>query len=229
MRATAIRHQPFEEARLADGFYDVAISNIPFGDYKPFDPNFKNWKFVIHDYFIAKALDKVRPGGLLLFITSKGTMDKFDGALREYIAHQADFVGAVRLPNDAFKKNANTEVTTDIVILRKRHAGELPQGSAWKSIGEITNSLGETIPVNEYFVQRPHLMLGEMRLEGRMYRDNEPTLAGNGKDLADQITRCHRFAPKETVHAARQPGATTRDRAGFPRAGTRQAERLYRH
>ena len=191
-----IRHQPFEEARLADGFYDVAISNIPFGDYKPFDPQFKNWNFVIHDYFFAKALDKVRPGGLVLFVTSKGTMDKLDGALREYIAHQADLVGAIRLPNDAFKKNANTEVTTDIVILRKRQAGELPQGPAWKAIGEITNSLGETIPVNEYYVERPHLMLGEMRLEGRMYRNNEPTLAGNGKDLAEQLTQAVASLPK---------------------------------
>ena len=93
-----IRHQPFEEAKLADGFFDVAISNIPFGDYKPFDPQFKNWNFVIHDYFFAKALDKVRPGGLMLFITSKGTMDKLDGSLREYVAHHADLVGAIRLP-----------------------------------------------------------------------------------------------------------------------------------
>jgi SAM-dependent methyltransferase len=191
-----IRHQPFEEARLADGFYDVAISNIPFGDYKPFDPQFKNWNFVIHDYFFAKALDKVRPGGLVLFITSKGTMDKLDGALREYIAHQADLIGAIRLPNDAFKKNANTEVTTDIVILRKRLVGELPQGPAWKAIGEVTNSLGETIQLNEFFVERPHLMLGEMRLEGRMYRNNEPTLAGNGKDLADQLTQAIGSLPK---------------------------------
>ena len=82
-----IRHQPFEEAGLADSFYDVAISNIPFGDYKPFDARFKTWSFVIHDYFFAKALDKVRPGGLILFITSKGTMDKIDGGLRGYVAH----------------------------------------------------------------------------------------------------------------------------------------------
>jgi N12 class adenine-specific DNA methylase/SAM-dependent methyltransferase len=184
-----IRHQPFEEARLADGFFDVAISNIPFGDYKPFDPGFKNWNFVIHDYFFAKALDKVRPGGLVLFITSKGTMDKMDGSLREYVAHQADLIGAIRLPNTAFKKNANTEVTTDIVILQKRVLGELPQGPAWKAVTEITNSLGETIPLNEYFAVRPHMMLGEMRLEGRMYQRNEPTLVGSGGDLADQLTR----------------------------------------
>jgi adenine-specific DNA methylase len=93
-----IRHQPFEESKLADGFYDVALSNVPFGDFTVTDPRFKAWKFVIHDYFFAAALDKVRPGGLILFITSKGTLDKQNGALREYVASQADLVGAIRLP-----------------------------------------------------------------------------------------------------------------------------------
>jgi adenine-specific DNA methylase len=184
-----IRHQPFEEARLADGFYDVAISNIPFGDYKPFDPRFKAWHFVIHDYFFAKALDKVRPGGLLLFITSKGTLDKLDASLREYVSHQADLIGAIRLPNDAFKKNAHTEVTTDLVILRKRMLGERPGGPAWKTVVEIANSLGETIPVNEYFAAHPQMMLGEMRLEGKMYARNEPTLVRNGQDLTEALAR----------------------------------------
>ena len=191
-----IRHQPFEEAKLADGFFDVAISNIPFGDYKPFDPNFKSWGFVIHDYFFAKALDKVRPGGLLMFITSKGTMDKLDGSLREYVSHQADLVGAIRLPNDAFKKNANTEVTTDIVVLRKRLLGEIPGGPTWRGVAEITNSVGEEIPINEYFAKHPQMMLGEMRLEGRMYRDNEPTLVSNGTDLADQLTQAIAHFPR---------------------------------
>jgi len=184
-----IRHQPFEEARLADGFYDVAISNIPFGDYKPFDPHFKAWHFVIHDYFFAKALDKVRPGGLLLFVTSKGTLDKLDASLREYVSHHADLIGVIRLPNDAFKKNAHTEVTTDLVILRKRMLGERPGGPAWKTVVEITNSLGETIPVNEYFAAHPQMMLGEMRLEGKMYARNEPTLVRNGQDLTEALAR----------------------------------------
>ncbi len=87
-----IRHQPFEESKLADGFYDLALSNIPFGNYKPFDPRFKAWNFLIHDYFFAAALEKVRPGGLMLLITSKGTLDKHDGALREYVANQADLL-----------------------------------------------------------------------------------------------------------------------------------------
>jgi SAM-dependent methyltransferase len=196
-----LRQQPFEAARLADGFFDVAISNIPFGDYKPFDPQFKSWGFVIHDYFFAKALDKVRPGGLVLFITSKGTMDKLDGSLREYVSHQADLLGAIRLPNDAFKKNANTEVTTDIIVLQKRALGEIPSGPAWKSVVEITNSLGEEIFVNEYFAAHPQMMLGEMRLEGRMYRDHEPTLVSNGRDLADQLVEVIARFPRDLYTA----------------------------
>lgn len=202
-----LRHQPFEDSRLADDFYDVAISNIPFGDYKPFDARFKQWDFLIHDYFFAAALAKVRPGGLLLFITSKGTFDKLDGSLREYVSHQADLLGAIRLPNDAFKKNANTEVTTDIVILRKRLPGELPSGPAWKAIGEMTNSLGETIPVNEYFVAHPEMMLGEMRLEGRMYARPDPTLVGNGVPLVERLAEAIALLPRDIY---RPPRATVR-------------------
>ncbi len=183
-----IRHQPFEEARLADGFYDVAISNIPFGDYQPFDPRFNAFKFPIHDYFFAGALEKVRPGGLLLFITSKGTLDKEDSTLREYLAERANLVAAIRLPNDAFRRNANTEVTTDIVMLRKLNPGETPSGPAWKETAEHVNSKGEAIHINEFFAQRPRLMLGEMELSGSMYRDNEPTLASDGRDLGEALT-----------------------------------------
>ncbi len=198
-----LRHQPFEEARLADGFYDVAISNIPFGDYQPFDPRFKKWNFVIHDYFFAAALEKVRPGGLLLFITSRGTLDKVDGALREYLSQQADLLGAIRLPNDAFKRNANTEVTTDIVMLRKRLPGELPQSPSWKTLQTITNSAEESMAVNEYFAAHPEMMLGEMGLTGRMYRQGEPTLVGNGRDLAEQLAEAVARLPQNVFRAQR--------------------------
>ena len=198
-----IRHQPFEEARLADGFYDVAISNIPFGNYKPFDPRFKAWHFVIHDYFFAAALEKVRPGGLILFITSRGTLDKVDRALREYVSAKADFLGAIRLPNDAFKRNANTEVTTDIVMLRKRLPGELPKGHPFQGTAQITNSLGETITINEYFTVHPEMMLGEMRLEGRMYQRGEPTLVGNGKDLGEQLAEAIALLPRDVFEPRR--------------------------
>ena len=131
-----IRAQPFEQTKLADGFYDLAISNVPFGDYTVHDPRFNNYKFSIHDYFFAAALEKVRPGGLLMFITSRGTMDKLDSTLRELLSTRTELLGAIRLPNDAFKKNAGTEVTTDIVMLRKLRPGETPTGPAWKETAE---------------------------------------------------------------------------------------------
>ena len=134
-----IRAQPFEQTKLADGFYDLAISNVPFGDYTVHDPRCNNYKFSIHDYFFAAALEKVRPGGLLMFITSRGTMDKLDSTLREMLSTRTELLGAIRLPNDAFKKNAGTEVTTDIVMLRKLRPGEAPAGPAWKETAEHTN------------------------------------------------------------------------------------------
>jgi hypothetical protein len=105
---TDVRPQPFEQTKLADGFYDLAISNVPFGDYTVHDPRFNNYKFPIHDYFFAAALEKVRPGGLLMFITSRGTMDKLDSTLREMLSTRTELLGAIRLPNDAFKKSRPT-------------------------------------------------------------------------------------------------------------------------
>ncbi len=211
-----IRHQPFEETKLADGFYDVAISNIPFGDYKPYDPLFKKWNFVIHDYFFAAALEKVRPGGLLLFITSRGTFDKREKSLREYLAQHADLLGAIRLPNDAFKRNANTEVTTDVVMLRKRQPGEAPTGPAWNRIVEITNSLGEAIGLNEYFAARPELMLGEMQMSGKMYQRGEPTLVGNGRDLAEQLAESIALLPKDVFRSRLSTAAPLPIEHSFP-------------
>ena len=139
-----IRAQGFENAQLADGFYDVAISNVPFGDYPVHDPRLNAYRFPIHDYFFAKALDKVRPGGLVIFITSRGTMDKVNSTLREYLAPKTEFLGAIRLPNTAFKQNAGTEVTTDIVMLRKLHPGETPRGAGLaRGAGLHQSQLGE--------------------------------------------------------------------------------------
>ncbi len=205
-----LRHSPFEAAKLADDSFDMAISNVPFGDYRPFDRRFP--RFLIHDYFFAASLARVRPGGLVAFVTSRGTLDKQDGQLREFVAGQADLLGAIRLPNDAFKRNANTEVTTDIVFLRKRLSGETPAGPDWTGLGETTNSFGETIPLNEYFVARPEMMLGEMRLAGRMYRQSEPTLVGNGRDLAEQLQAALQCLPagiyQPTAISTSIPGAS---------------------
>ena len=211
-----IRQQPFEETKLVDGSFDVVIGNIPFGSYKPFDPKLKKWNFVIHDYFFAAALAKVRPGGLILFITSQGTFDKVDGALREYVAQQADLLGAIRLPNDAFKQNANTEVTTDLVMLRKRLPGERPQGMAWRSLGAIENSLGETLSINQYFAAHPEMMLGEMQMSGRMYGRGEPTLVSNGRDLAEQLAEAIARLPTGVYQTERRVIVPLREEQSIP-------------
>ncbi len=203
-----VRNQPFEETKLADSFYDVAVSNVPFGDYKPFDPRFNSFGLPIHDYFFAAALERVRPGGLIMFITSKGTMDKLDSSLREYLSHRAEFIGAIRLPNDAFKRTANTEVTTDIVMLRRLAEGETQKGLAWKNTLPHTNSKQEAIHINEYFAERPQMMLGEMRLAGRMYQRGEPTLVGDGRSISDALAEAIQRLPENIYQPLNRRVAT---------------------
>ncbi len=168
----------FEETQLPDNFFDAVVGNVPFGDYGVHDPAYKRTLTrAIHDYFFAKSLDKLRPGGGMALITSRYTMDKQDSAVRDYLAERADLLGAIRLPNTAFKANAGTEVTTDILFLRKRAPGKAPSGEAWRHLAPIHTHDGD-IEVNEYFARHPQMMLGEMKLEGTMYRGAEPTLVG---------------------------------------------------
>ena len=150
--------QGFEDTTLPDSFFDVAIGNVPFGDYKLSDKKYNKHNFLIHDYFFAKTLDKVRPGGVVAFITSSGTMDKRNSKVRQYIAQRADLVGAIRLPNNAFLKNAGTEVTADILFLQKRDrmTDIMPD---WVHLGTLENG----IAVNQYFVDNPDMILGEMQ------------------------------------------------------------------
>jgi N12 class adenine-specific DNA methylase len=201
---TDIRAQPFEQTKLADGFYDLSISNVPFGDYTVHDPRFNSYKFSIHDYFFAAALEKVRPGGLLMFITSRGTMDKLDSTLRELLSTRTEMLGAIRLPNDAFKKNAGTEVTTDIVMLRKLRPGEAPTGAAWKETADYANNIAEAFTLNEYFAARPEMMLGQMRLGGGMYGGNEPTLEPDGRNLRDALAEAVERLPQDIYEARAQ-------------------------
>jgi len=182
-----IRAQGFENAALVDGSFDLAVSNVPFGDYKVSDPQFDDRNFLVHDYFFAKAMEKVKPGGLLVFITSKGTLDKASSGLRDYLHECASLLGAIRLPNDAFKQNANTEVTTDIVFLRKLAAGEQPDSPPWLNLAEHRNADGAVFQINEYFAANPHMMLGTMAHENSMYRQNEPALIPDGRELADAL------------------------------------------
>lgn len=152
-----IRIQGFENADFSDSFFDVAIGNVPFGQFKVSDKRYDKNNFLIHDYFFGKALDKVRPGGVIAFITSKGTMDKENTAVRKYIAQRAELLGAIRLPNNAFKANAGTEVTSDILFLQKRDR-IMDITPDWVHTGKDENG----ISMNEYFISHPQMILGKM-------------------------------------------------------------------
>lgn len=152
----------FEETNFQDNFFDVAIGNIPFGDYKVFDSKYNKYNFLIHDYFFAKTIDKVRPGGIIAFITSKGTLDKANSSARRYIAERADLIGAIRLPNNTFQENANTDVTTDIIFLKKRDK-VLEKEPSWLEVGIIEGG----ILLNNYFIENPDMMLGKMVFDER--------------------------------------------------------------
>ncbi|MGH7953877.1 MAG: hypothetical protein ACREFE_18420, partial [Limisphaerales bacterium] len=196
--------EPFEKTKIPDESFDLAVSNVPFGDYSVHDPRWNKYKFPIHDYFFPAALDKVRPGGLLMFITSHHTMDKLDSTLRGMLAAKAELLGAVRLPNDAFKKNAGTEVTTDIVMLRKLRAGEKPCGAAWKTSVDFINEQKEKFSLNEYFAAHPEMMLGKMRLARGMYRDGEPTLTPDGRNLEEALLTVIEHLPQNIYQAENQ-------------------------
>lgn len=157
----------FEKTNYPDNFFDVVVGNVPFGDYKIFDPKYNKHNFRIHDYFIAKALDQVRPGGMVAVITTKGTLDKSNPAIRKYIAERAELVGAIRLPNTAFKDNAGTEVTADILFLQKRER-KMDIDPDWVHLGYTENG----IAVNSYFAEHPEMILGHMEYDSRIYGQN---------------------------------------------------------
>jgi N12 class adenine-specific DNA methylase len=201
-----VRAEGFESTVLPTNAFDLAVSNIPFGDYRPHDPRFNPRRFRIHDYFFVAALARVRPGGLIAFITSRGTLDKRESGLREVLSDEADFVGAVRLPSSTFKQNANTQVTTDIIFLRKRLPGEKPVGPAWMVSRPLPVAEGEAIHVNEYFHAHPDRMLGRMqRREHGMYGREEAELAPDGRDLSSALTAVMGSLPAKIYQPASGP------------------------
>lgn len=168
----------FEDTPLPGNYFDAVVGNVPFGDYAVYDPQMdRRFTRAIHDYFFAKSLEKLRPGGIMALITSRYTMDKQDDILRRHLSEHADLLGAIRLPDTAFKDNAGTEVTTDIVFLRKRRPGAEPIGERWLQLQSIDSPEGP-IAINEYYARHPEMMLGAMTLDGTQYRQAEPTLAG---------------------------------------------------
>ena len=173
-----------EDADYPDNFFDLAIGNVPFGNYGVPDQRYDKYKFHIHDYFFAKAIDKVRPGGVVTFITSKGTLDKQDEKVRRYLAERAELLGAIRLPNNAFPANAGTEVTTDILFLQKRDRPMVTEPE-WLYLGRTEDG----VPINRYFLSHPEMLLGRMAWWKNIYGNQEETacLPLEGKDLATQL------------------------------------------
>ena len=190
----------FEKTDRRD-FFDLAIGNVPFGSYKLSDKRFDKQNFLIHDYFFAKALDQVRPGGIVAFITSKGTMDKQSPEVRQYIAQRAELLGAIRLPNNAFRANAGTEVTSDIIFLQKREQ-PIDIEPDWVHLGLTEDG----IPINSYFVEHPEMVLGTMAWDDSMYGNRQETacLPIEGADLSEQLAAAVRSITGE-YHAVEMP------------------------
>ena len=174
---------------LNDNFYDAAISNVPFGQFKVHDKRYDSLNLNIHDYFFAKSLDKVRPGGVIAFITTSGTLDKSNSKFRKYMAERAELLGAVRLPNTAFKSVAGTEVTSDIIFLQKRDKIQSVNSENCEWLDLSTDENG--IPMNSYFVNHPDMIIGEMKqgIEYSMYGDATATacVAPEGYDIVSHL------------------------------------------
>ena len=179
---TTIAAQGFEETNLPDSFFDGVVGNVPFGDFKVSDKRYDKHKFLIHDYFFAKSLDKLRPGGVMALVTSKGTMDKENSAVRKYIAQRAELLGAIRLPNNTFKGNAGTEVVSDILILQKRDR-LIDIEPDWVHLDTDENG----IKMNSYFVQHPEMILGEMKMVSGRFGMEATCVPYENADLAVQL------------------------------------------
>ena len=179
---TTIAAQGFEETNLPDSFFDGVVGNVPFGDFKVSDKRYDKHKFLIHDYFFAKSLDKLRPGGVMALVTSKGTMDKETLAVRKYIAQRAELLGAIRLPNNTFKGNAGTEVVSDILILQKRDR-LIDIEPDWVHLDTDENG----IKMNSYFVQHPEMILGEMKMVSGRFGMEATCVPYEKADLAAQL------------------------------------------
>ena len=179
---TTIAAQGFEETNLPDSFFDGVVGNVPFGDFKVPDKRYDKHKFLVHDYFFAKSLDKLRPGGIMALVTSKGTMDKETIAVRKYIAQRAELLGAIRLPNNTFKGNAGTEVVSDILILQKRDR-LIDIEPDWVHLDTDENG----IKMNSYFVQHPEMILGEMKMVSGRFGMEATCVPYENADLAAQL------------------------------------------
>lgn len=202
-----LRQGDYVKTKVPRGFFDLAIGNPPFAATAiTDDPEYARQKFSLHDYFFAKTLDRVRPGGLLLFVTSRHTLDKQGDKARQYLADRADFLGAIRLPNTAFQANAGTQVVTDIIMLRKRDAGQAPAGEIWTGLGELQSVEGEPVPVNEYFARHPEMILGQVTTRGDTLNASERfTVNAHPGELGEQLAAALERLP-QNVYSVAGPG-----------------------
>ena len=204
----------FETTKQQD-FYDLAIGNVPFGNYKVNDKAYNNLGFSIHNYFFAKALDQVRPGGVVAFVTSRYTMDSKDSTARKYLAERADLLGAIRLPNNAFRANAGTDVVSDIIFLQKRDR-PIDREPDWVQLGQTESG----ISINQYFVDHPEMVLGELTTESTQYgREESTVLPIAGANLSEQLTEAISHLKgeyREAEHTAPDVGETETGRDFLP-------------
>lgn len=219
----------FIKQKFPDGFFDAAIGNPPFASTKVLnDPAYKKLRFSLHDYFFAKSIDKVRPGGILAFVTSRYTMDKLDAKARNYISERADFLGAVRLPEDAFRANAGTDVVTDILFFQKRAPGTDYAGQAWAASVPVSVG-GQKVNINEYFKAHPEMVLGKFAVDRGMYRDNELTVKPYltkgwtlEKSLANAVKRLPEGIYTEALKEAKEAAQAKTFERDFAPASTKE-------
>ncbi|MND20844.1 Transglycosylase SLT domain protein [compost metagenome] len=199
-----IARMGYQDYLIPDGYFDIAIGNPPFGRESLYDGKRKDLSgFSIHNYFFAKSLDGLRPGGVLAMVVTNRMLDVPGDKARRYMADRADFIGAIRLPNDAFMANAGTSVTTDIIFLQKRAEGAKPSGENWMEVRDYTDKDGNSVPLNEYFHRHPEMMLGDFGAYGSMYREGEPALiTRDGQDTQAELASAIASLPQGIMTSA---------------------------
>ena len=212
-----IQIKGYEDTNFENNSFDVAVSNVPFGSYKVNDKDYNKQNMLIHDYFFSKTLDKVRPGGIIAFVTSKGTLDKENSEVRKYLAERAELLGAIRLPNTAFKNNAGTEVTSDIIFLQKREKPiSVEQNTPDWVFKDI---LDNGIAVNKYFADHPEMILGQMAEGNKMFGNGTTCIPFDGADLKEQLAAAIQNIKgkyNKTVKSAERENASHADTVSCP-------------
>lgn len=185
----------FEDTNFPDDKFDIIVGNVPFGGYGVADSAYNKYNFKVHDYFLAKSIDKVKPNGIVAIITSKGTMDKLNQSARKYVAERADLIGAIRLPNTAFKQTAGTEAVADILFFRKREKAIAPHISSneWISTGKTA----EGFEINQYFINHPEMVLGTLAEETGLYGGVDTTVKPDGRELTVALSEAINHLPKD--------------------------------